>query len=147
MNPPRHLLVAIDFGPCTEPVLHAATEIAKTFGARITLLHTVELGLAAYPGAEFVSVVELMQAMTDSANARLGPMGKRLEASGISKVTTEARYGVAWEQITSAATTEHADLIVMGTHGRRGVPRALLGSTAEKVVRTASIPVLTLHAG
>ncbi len=51
-----------------------------------------------------------------------------------------------WEEVLNAAKELNADLIVMGTHGRRGLERALLGSVAEKVVRMARIPVLTVHA-
>lgn len=60
-------------------------------------------------------------------------------------VALSLRRGVPWVEITSAAAETKADLIVMGTHGRRGMARALLGSVAEKVVRTAPCPVLTVH--
>jgi nucleotide-binding universal stress UspA family protein len=55
------------------------------------------------------------------------------------------RRGAAWSEINAAVKDTGADLVVMGTHGRRGVARALLGSVAEKVVRSASCPVLTVH--
>jgi nucleotide-binding universal stress UspA family protein len=54
--------------------------------------------------------------------------------------------GAAWEEIARMAAEQNADLIVMGTHGRRGLPRAILGSVAERVIRTSSVPVLTVHA-
>ena len=56
------------------------------------------------------------------------------------------RAGVPWEEVIGAASQVKADLIIMGTHGRRGLDRALLGSVAEKVVRMSTIPVLTVHA-
>ncbi len=60
-------------------------------------------------------------------------------ASGI------VRCGAAWEQILDVARERGADLIVVGSHGRTGVPRALIGSVAEKVARLAQVPVLTVH--
>jgi nucleotide-binding universal stress UspA family protein len=63
------------------------------------------------------------------------------------KVPVEAilREGVPWEEITKVADEVDADIIVIGTHGRKGLARALLGSVAENVVRTATRPVLTIH--
>jgi nucleotide-binding universal stress UspA family protein len=55
--------------------------------------------------------------------------------------------GNPWEEIGKVAKTEHADLIVMGTHGRRGMARAILGSVAEQVIRTSTVPVLVVHGG
>jgi nucleotide-binding universal stress UspA family protein len=68
----------------------------------------------------------------------------RLASSG-AEVISVLRPGVAWEEILAAAQALDAGLIVMGTHGRRGLPRAVLGSVAEKVVRLSPIPVLTVH--
>jgi len=61
------------------------------------------------------------------------------------EVHSVLRQGSAWSEINAAAKEEKADLVVMGTHGRHGLARALLGSVAEKVVRTAPCPVLTVH--
>jgi nucleotide-binding universal stress UspA family protein len=63
------------------------------------------------------------------------------------KVKTELRHGAAWREIDQAAADLKVDLIVLGTHGRKGIARALLGSVAEKVVRTAACPVLTVRGG
>jgi nucleotide-binding universal stress UspA family protein len=54
--------------------------------------------------------------------------------------------GAAWDEINAVAAETKADLIVVGTHGRRGLARALLGSTAERVIRTATLPVFVVHA-
>jgi nucleotide-binding universal stress UspA family protein len=56
------------------------------------------------------------------------------------------RMGVPWEEILKAIAETHADLVVMGTHGRRGISHALIGSVAEKVVRASPVPVLSVHA-
>jgi nucleotide-binding universal stress UspA family protein len=62
------------------------------------------------------------------------------------EATSVLRSGTAWEEILLAASESKTDLIVLGTHGRRGLGRLLLGSVAEKVVRMARLPVLTVHA-
>jgi nucleotide-binding universal stress UspA family protein len=67
------------------------------------------------------------------------------ESVGALEVGTKLLQGVAWDEIVRFAKTEGFDLIVMGTHGRTGIKHALLGSITEKVVRTASCPVLTVH--
>jgi nucleotide-binding universal stress UspA family protein len=60
-------------------------------------------------------------------------------------MTAVLREGVAWEEVNSVAKEIDANLIVIGTHGRRGLARALLGSVAENVIRTSTVPVLVIH--
>jgi nucleotide-binding universal stress UspA family protein len=79
-----------------------------------------------------------------AATTALDGVGSRAQRSGV-KVDTVLRHGPAWSEILAVAAETKADLIVMGTHGRRGLARALLGSVAEKVVRTASCPVMTVR--
>jgi len=73
--------------------------------------------------------------------AAVARLGDRIET-----VATALRSGRPWEEILAAAREGNADLIVIGTHGRKGLPRALLGSVAEKVVRMSPVPVLTVRA-
>jgi nucleotide-binding universal stress UspA family protein len=68
----------------------------------------------------------------------------RLQGKGVVLETLFSR-GVAWEEIIEVAKRVDVGLIVMGTHGRRGLPRAIMGSVAEKVVRLSPVPVLTIH--
>ncbi|HEY2366326.1 MAG TPA: universal stress protein, partial [Polyangiaceae bacterium] len=63
------------------------------------------------------------------------------------RLDTIVRQGVPWEEVRSVAEEVDADMIVIGTHGRKGIARALLGSVAEKILRTSTRPVLTIHAG
>jgi nucleotide-binding universal stress UspA family protein len=77
---------------------------------------------------------------------RLGEMKALALAEGAVRVETHLRQGVADADICQFARTGHFDLIVMGTHGRRGLSHALLGSVAERVLRAAPCPVLTLRA-
>jgi nucleotide-binding universal stress UspA family protein len=76
---------------------------------------------------------------------RLNRLGDRFRTSGL-QVSTLLMQGATHEAIVSAANDQHADLIVMRTHGRTGIAHFLLGSVTERVVRTAKVPVMTLRA-
>ena len=84
---------------------------------------------------------------TQLATAAQGGLDALLESrksTGLA-ITAVLRDGVAWEEINDVAKLVEADLIIIGTHGRRGLSRALLGSVAENVIRTTQVPVLTIH--
>jgi nucleotide-binding universal stress UspA family protein len=90
------------------------------------------------PVPDYTELVEkpALQALRDEA--------ARLQGKGV-EVMTIFKIGVAWDEIIGAARRLDVGLIVMGTHGRRGLPRVLMGSVAEKVVRLSPVPVLTIH--
>ncbi len=136
----KHVLVGTDFKECSRAAVDHAVEIASTSGAALTLVHVYDLPVTF---AE-VAVGETLPALEEAAEARLEqalePVRARLpRAKGV------VRCGAAWEQLLEVAREKGADLIVVGSHGRKGLPRALIGSVAEKVVRLASVPVLTVH--
>ena len=87
------------------------------------------------------TTAEMMASIVTVAQDRLNAMAVRLESRGV-PIKTVLRNGAAWEEINDAAMAEGAQLIVMGTHGRRGLSRAMMGSVAERVIRTATLPVL-----
>ena len=97
-----------------------------------------------YPDA-FVAAFELASAIERAAAEALERLAAREELAA-AKVETLLRKGTPWVEIVAASESLNADLIVMGTHGRKAVSRLLLGSIAEKVVRAAHRPVLTVHA-
>jgi nucleotide-binding universal stress UspA family protein len=137
----KHILVATDFSGSSERALDIAVKLATAFGARVTLLHVWELPV--YPYMDFVlSSTELMQSVEQAAQNRLSAALDELQKQ-IPAARSLLKMGIPWEQILATAKEEHADVIVMGTHGFRGVKHLLLGSVAEKVVRLAPIPVLT----
>jgi nucleotide-binding universal stress UspA family protein len=139
----RHILVPHDFSETAEYALSYALALADKFAARITVVHAYEVPAYGYPDA-LVASLEFTAEIERTLSKSLEEVKARASSG---KVPVEAflRRGTAWSEITAAATESKADLIVMGTHGRRGVARALLGSVAEKVVRTATCPVLTVH--
>jgi nucleotide-binding universal stress UspA family protein len=89
--------------------------------------------------------VQLEGAIQSAARAALDEIVEESRRAG-AQVDTQLRRGPPWNELTNAASELGADLVVVGTHGRRGISHALLGSVAERVVRTAPCPVMTVHA-
>ena len=131
-QPLRRLLVATDFGPASEQAVALGARIAARFGARVTLLHALDHD-AGEPAGE----------VGRAARERLEKV-----AAGIGGLVPDrqvlVRHGKPWSEICDEAK-EGYDLVVLGTHGRSAVPRWLMGSVAERVVRSAAPPVLTVR--
>ena len=139
------ILVPVDFSAPSRQALRFAREWGARFGSQIVLLHVVEPAnaLAAF-GLEPVASLVVPVDFRDQAQAEL----RRLMAEEFSpseKVSMQLREGAPYDQIAQAAREVAADVIIIATHGRTGLSRALLGSTAERVVRHAPCPVLTLR--
>ena len=139
----KHILVATDFSNCSKHALDVAVDLAQAFDAELTLFHAWEIPSYSY-GGELYIPGDLVTPIEEAAKAQL-ERAKQALAARYAKTTAMLRSGQPWEEVLSAAEASHADLIVIGTHGRRGLRRALLGSVAEKVVRTSAVPVLTVR--
>jgi len=139
----ERILVATDFSDGSRQALEHALQIAEKFGSELTLVHSWEAPNYAY-ATDLYMPVDLVTRIEGAALARLEQATTELKAR-FPGAKSLLRSGSAWEQVLGAATAVKADLIVMGTHGRRGLERALLGSVAEKVVRMSPVPVLTVH--
>ena len=141
----KHILVPIDFSDASSAATDTAIELARAFEGRVTLMNVFEVSLYLYSGGPFMPIVdttkELERAAREATGTRLAEVKKTY-----ANVDAILRCGHPWEEIVSAAREQNADLIVMGTHGRRGLPHALLGSVAERVVRMSPVPVLTVRA-
>lgn len=137
----NHVLVATDFGKPAADAEELAISFAEKFGAKLTVLFVFSVPNAAYATGSYWQVDHLERQARKAFDTKIAELKERLP-----QLTGVMRTGSPWEEILAAAKELGADLIVMGTHGRRGLPRALLGSVAERVVRTAAIPVLTVSA-
>jgi nucleotide-binding universal stress UspA family protein len=145
MTTPRNILVPIDLGDHAQEVLDYAAALAGKLDAKLHVRHAVSWPLI---GAEIPAVVT-DQAMNDIVGLHRKHL-EQLVASYAGKVaiaSTEVQTGDPRTLIVETAAQLHADLIVMGTHGRRGVSRLLIGSVAEQVARTAPCPVLLVRSG
>jgi nucleotide-binding universal stress UspA family protein len=139
----ERILVATDFADSSRQALELALRIAEKFGSELTLVHSWEAPNYSYAAGLYLPV-DVIAPIERAAVARLEEAMAELKQR-FPAAKSLLRAGVPWEEVLSAAAQIKADLIVMGTHGRRGLERALLGSVAEKVVRMARVPVLTAH--
>jgi nucleotide-binding universal stress UspA family protein len=141
----RRILCPIDFSDYSRRALDHAVAIARWYGSTITALHVFSVTpVAAYaPGAAGFDAIVLTQADRDQLLAELT---RFIETESTPEVRVEAmiREGPTASEILSQAADLKADLLVMGTHGRSGFERLLLGSITEKVLRMARCPVLTV---
>ena len=140
----KKILVPCDFAETSRQACDAALELAQALRVPMMLVHVVPLEAGIYLGIPTIPAPEFTTAVENSARTLLANLAARFRNRGV-EVETAVIRGVAWEEIIEAAKRYDAGLIVMGTHGRRGLPRAILGSVAEKVVRLSTTPVLTVH--
>ncbi len=140
----RQILVPVDFTETSENALAYAVEVARKFEAPITVLHAYQIPVYGFPEGAYITTADVASQLSTAAQTRLDSMVASHKVSGV-PMTSTLRDGVPWEEVNAVAQEIEADLIIIGTHGRRGLARALLGSVAENVIRTAKIPVLVIH--
>jgi nucleotide-binding universal stress UspA family protein len=137
-----HILVPTDFGEPAERALDVAIALAVELDAKVTLFHASWM-----PPTAYVAYGEGLPWPTDAymeqARKELDALSARARTR-FPKIDSCIVKGEPWEEILRGAKERGADLIVMGTHGRRGLSRVFLGSVAERVVRLSPIPVLTI---
>lgn len=141
----KNILVATDFSESAKQALELGIYLAQKHQASLTLLHTFEAPIQVYDGMYALPMVDFITPVREAAEKQLDETLKELrkqvpEAKGV------LASGVAWQEILRTAEEIRADVIVMGTHGHRGLVHALLGSVAEKTVRMSPVPVLTVRA-
>ena len=139
----RTILVPTDFSSCSGAALEYAIMTAKRFKADLILIHVIE----PFPYGVLESLVapDPMGTLKSETQSLLDQLSKKALNEGLS-VETHIVIGIPYREIVKRAKRDEAYMIVMGTRGRTGVERLLIGSVAEKVVRSASCPVLTVQA-
>jgi len=137
----KKILVATDFSEGSDEALDRAIEMAKVSGAEIEVLHVIELAEEFPFGTTYFDAdYGVLYASVDRELAR---RADRARAAGL-RCETKIIEGTATTDIIQRAQRIGADLVVVGTHGRTGLAHIVLGSVAERVVRRASCPVLTV---
>jgi nucleotide-binding universal stress UspA family protein len=139
----KRILCATDFSDSAAPAERLAVTLAGPLGAEVVLLHVASDAPLWRESARLAQVRAVFEAQRKWAVDTLTERAQASSAHGVS-ARWLLRVGGAWQEIVGAAIDEHADLIVMGTHGRTGLERLLLGSVAEHVVRRAPCPVITV---
>ncbi|MBX7186389.1 MAG: universal stress protein [Vicinamibacteria bacterium] len=142
-DPPRNILVPIDFSEPSEKAAIAACALAAKTGATVHLLHAYVIPVESVGLALTVSQQYVEQFVKESKTQLQELAAKLCPGASLGPLLVES--GDPREVITEEAKKLHAELIVMGTHGRRGITRALIGSVAESVVRTAHCSVLVVR--
>jgi universal stress protein A len=146
MKPFKRIIVATDLSPASEPALKEAIGLAKENGAELMIAH-------AYQPPNFVEgqsisagvYEEWDQNIRAEVKGRLQQLVEEAAKEGV-KAEPLILTGAPYEAIAEAARGNYADLVVLGTHGRKGVSRFFLGSVAARVISTAPCPVMTVRA-
>ena len=140
----RQILAPTDFSECSKQAVACAYELAQTFGARLSLLHVLEY-LPSYIG--FLpprGAAEILEDLARQARLDLTQLLPKAEDAKV-EVITQVVTGTPYLKIIEIAQKQEADWIVIATHGRTGLGHFIMGSVAERVVRLAPCPVLTIR--
>lgn len=146
MIAPKNILVATDFGDSAAVAMAYGRELARTFNARLHVVHIVEDVLLRYSPEVTFGVPALQKDLETAAWRHLNALvtdEDRQTLNALPVVKTSVNVASA---VVDYAREHAIDLIITGTHGRGAVKHLLMGSVAERVVRTAPCPVLTVHA-
>lgn len=141
----RRILFATDFSEGSSHALPYAVDIAKRYGAKLYFVHVVyDLTTTAGWYVPNTSVEEIYRDIEKGARAELEKITTD-EITGVPEIEYTVLKGTPHEEITKFVLEKQIDLIVLGTHGRKGIDRVLFGSTAEQIVRNAPCPVLSVR--
>jgi nucleotide-binding universal stress UspA family protein len=142
----KKILVPVDFSAHSAEAIRHAADLSRRYDASVSIVHvyqSMEFALpGGFPAYEPARLKELLQALTAQVESSVNDA----HAAGALKVDGKLLQGTIAHEIVTCAKQGNFDLIVIGTHGRSGLGHLLLGSIAEKVLRTAPCPVLTVRA-
>jgi nucleotide-binding universal stress UspA family protein len=140
--------VATDFSETSDLALRYGITLAAQFKAELHLIHVIEdiIPTVPEPGLAMLPTQEIMQTLRRSSEEAMSQQTTRIASDGVSIVKV-IREGVPFREVDAYAREMGIDLLVVGTHGRTGLSHLLLGSVAERVLRSAPCPVLTVHPG
>jgi universal stress protein A len=142
----RHILVPVDFSDHSAHALDVAVSLAQSFGAQIHLLHCYQIRVGGVSPYGLVIPESLDREVREAAAGKLDEWKEKITAAGV-KVEGGVTPLFPSDAIASHAEEIPADLIVMGTRGLTGLKHVVLGSIAERTIRIAPCPVLTVKAG
>lgn len=147
MKPFKKILVPVDFSRHSQEALQMALGLAEKFSASIKLVNVYQPldyglpdGFLSYAPLQLNELISALEKHLDKT------LQETRAGAGSTAITSTLLHGAVASEITRCAKDEQFDLIVMGTHGRTGIGHVMLGSVAEKVLRTAPCPVLTVRA-
>lgn len=144
MQPFNRILVPVDFSTQSAQAVRTAADLARRYEASLTLVHVYDPIAYALPEGYVVFAPSQLDKMFAAFEKQLAAAKQNALEAGAPRVDTRLLQGFVTAEIVDFASRAEADLIVMGTHGRRGVSHVVLGSVAERVVRMAPCAVLTV---
>jgi nucleotide-binding universal stress UspA family protein len=138
----NRILCPVDFFPASDAAVTYAARLASNYDATVHLLHVITPILpSTYEYA--IDTVEIMKSMEQSSAEEMNKLAARAREAGV-VCDIEMRIGDVYDEIKKTIEASKPDLLVMGTHGRRGVERWFMGSTTEKLMRHSPVPLLTI---
>ncbi len=141
----KRICCPIDFSDASRAAMEVAADLARRNAGELTLLHAYPIPGYTFPDGSVVASPKMMQDLADQAARHLDEWRAEAERLGAPRVAALTAVGEPAAEIVALAAEQKFDLLVLGTHGRTGLEHALMGSVAERVVRRARCPVLTVH--
>jgi nucleotide-binding universal stress UspA family protein len=142
----KHILVPVDGSSTSEVAVGKATELARAFGSTVTVIYVIDPYPFTGVGTDFAyGQAEYLSAATAEANAAVHAAKEAFASAGVSVDTSVVEAHTAWRGIVEAGPSLAADLIVMGSHGRSGLEKLVLGSVAQAVLSHTKLPVLVVR--
>ena len=142
----KHILVPVDGSPTSMLAVSKAGELAKAFGSQVTALYVIDPYPFTGVGADLAyGQSQYLSAATAEANTALDAVKRSMEAIGVSVDAVLGEGHAVHEGIVRALENTGADLVVMGSHGRRGLEKLMLGSVTQRVLASVHVPVLVVR--
>lgn len=142
----KHILVPVDGSSTSQLAVEKAVGLAKAFGSRVTAIFVIDPYPFTGVGTDFAyGQAEYLSAATAEANAAIASAKATIEKAGVAVDATVIEAHAAWRGVVQAAESAQADLIVMGSHGRSGLEKLVLGSVTQAVLSHTHLPVLVVR--
>jgi len=141
----KKILCPVDFSDASRAALRVASELARRFDGEVTVFHAYPLPGYTLPEGTVLPASGMLQELAEQTDALLARWKAEAVADGAPRVATGKSIGEPAAEIVAEAEDGKYDAIVVGTHGRTGLAHVLLGSVAERVVRRAPMPVVTVR--
>lgn len=142
----KHILIPVDGSPTAQRAVEKAAGLGKAFGSAASVIYVID----PYPftglGSDFAyGQAEYLAAAAKEAEVAIAAARKALEGAGLTVQSRVVEAHATWRGILETAEALGADLIVMGSHGRRGLEKMMLGSVAQRVLSHSSLPVFVVR--
>ena len=142
----KHILVPVDGSSTAQLAVDKAIGLAKAFGSRVTTIFVIDPYPFTGVGTDFAyGQAEYLSAATAEANAAIKAARTALEAAGVDVSSSVVESHAAWRGVVESANSIPADLIVMGSHGRSGLEKLVLGSVTQAGLSHTHLPVLVVR--